>query len=410
MAEHLTEQEIEIYRRRENDPDRPATAAHLAVCQSCLKRVLEPAHSALAVSALTEAFLPSEGEEPFHLSSAELKDYAGGSITEGDQIICESHLEICETCDAELRSLRQIQAPRELFRKRTTWGLTPARLAAAIALIGLLTLAVFVLWQRSTRSTRQEAAKNGTPGIPESALPPPAYVAPTPAVPSNPAAVASLKDNNREISLDQDGKITGLDAFDESTRRLVKSALAGEALAKPKVLDDLPSAPIKLLGDQPSEVAFQLIGPVGKVIIEQRPTLNWRALSGATNYVVGVFDANFNLVAHSPPLSKPNWTMDAPLPRGRVYSWEVTATKDGKEIKAPVAPTPSAHFKVVDADQMLALSKLKQQSPVSHLALGLTYARFGLVNEATAEFRKLLNDNPDSATAKRLLRTVQNWR
>jgi hypothetical protein len=59
---------------------------------------------------------------------------------------------------------------------------------------------------------------------------------------------------------------------------------------------------------------------------------------------------------------------------------------------------------------MLALSKLKQHQPVSHLALGLTYARFGLVNEAEAEFRKLLNENPDSAIAKRLLRTVQNWR
>jgi hypothetical protein len=132
-------------------------------------------------------------------------------------------------------------------------------------------------------------------------------------------------------------------------------------------------------------------------------------LSGATSYVVGVFDANFNLVAHSPPVSKTKWTVDVPLQRGQSYSWEVTATKDGKEIKSPVAPAPSAQFKLLEADKVNALAKLKQQNPISHLALGLTYARFGLVNEAEAEFRKLLNENPDSAIAKRLLRTVQAW-
>lgn len=409
MAEHLTEQEIEIYRRRDDDSARQTTAAHLAVCQPCLRRVLEPTHSALAVSALTEAFFPTAGEEPFHLSPSELQNYAAGSVTEADKVICESHVEICEKCDAELRLLTGVRVQRKDSRRWAIGGLTPARLAAAIALIGLLTLAVLVLWQRSSRSTPQESAKDGTPGIPESG-PPADSIPRTPAVPSNPPAVAIVKDNNREISLGQDGKITGLDGFDESTQRMVKSALTGEGLAKPKVLDDLPSAPIKLLGEQPSEVAFQLIGPMGKVIIEQRPTFSWRALSGATSYVVGVFDANFNLVAHSPPLSKTKWTVNVPLQRGQVYSWEVTSTKDGKEIKAPVAPAPSAQFKLLDADQMLALSKLKQQKPVSHLALGLTYARFGLVNEAESEFRKLMNENPDSAIAKRLLRTIQNWR
>jgi len=409
MPEHLTEQEIENYRRRDGDRDRQTTAAHLAVCQSCLQRVLEPSHSALAVSALTEAFLPTAGEEPFHLSPSELQNYAAGAITEADKIICESHIEICEECDAELRLLKRVQAQREPPRTWTIRGLTPARLAAALALIGLLTLAVLVLWQRSSRPTRQESVKNGVPGIPESALPPD-YVAPTPTVSSGPPVVASLRDNNREISLDQEGKITGVDGFDESTQRLVKSALAGEVLAKPKVLDDLSSAQIKLLDGAPSEIAFQLVGPSGKVITEQRPTLRWRALSGAKSYVVSVFDSSFNRVAQSPSLSRKNWTVGEPLKRGQRYSWEVTATKDGKEIKAPVAPAPRAQFKLLEADKLNTLSKLKQEKPVSHLALGLTYARFGLVSEAEAEFRKLANENPDSATAKRLLRTVQNWR
>lgn len=407
MAEqHLTEPEIENYRQRQgSNLDRETVAAHLALCKPCFRRVLETANTAVAVNALTEAFFPTVGEEPFHLSSTELHNYATGSAAKADQIICESHVEICEECDAELRLLTHVQAPQKLPRAWSIWGSTPARLAAAIALIGLLTLAVLILWQRSSRSTREESVKSV---VPASALPPD-YVAPPPAVPASPPVVASLSDNNRELRLDQDGRLTGLDGFDESTQRLVKSTLAGEGLAKPKVLDDLRSAPIKLLGDQSSEVAFQLTGPVGKVITEQRPTLSWRPLSGATSYVVGVFDANFNLVAHSPSLLKTNWTVDVSLQRGQSYSWEVTATKDGKEIKAPVAPTPSAQFKLVEADQMSALSKLKQQKPVSHLALGLSYARFGLVDEAEGEFRQLVNENPDSAVARKLLRTVQAW-
>src|SRR5882672_4638896 len=104
MAEHLTGQEIELYRRRQGNPgSRETTAAHLAVCRPCLVRVLDSEHSELAVDALTEALLPAVDDPPFHLTHAELKSYVGGSIAKADQIICESHLEICEQCDEELR-------------------------------------------------------------------------------------------------------------------------------------------------------------------------------------------------------------------------------------------------------------------------------------------------------------------
>jgi hypothetical protein len=219
-----------------------------------------------------------------------------------------------------------------------------------------------------------------------------------------------LKDNNREIRLDQEGKVTGLEGFDESSQKMARAALAGESLAKPRVLDDLSPPPIRLLGKAAGEQTFDLIGPARRVITKERPTLRWQPLSGATNYVISIFDNNFNRVATSPPLSKTNWTVDVQLKRGQSYSWEVTAAKDGKQITAPVAPDPRAQFKLLEADKLSALSKLKQQKPVSHLALGLTYARFGLVDEAEDEFRKLVTENPDSALAKKLLRTVQAWR
>ena len=90
--------------------------------------------------------------------------------------------------------------------------------------------------------------------------------------------LASLKDNDREIRLDQEGKLTGMEGFDESSQRMVRAALAGEGLSKPNVLDNMSSPPIKLLGEPAGESVFQLIGPLGKVITEQRPNLKWREI------------------------------------------------------------------------------------------------------------------------------------
>ena len=420
MTEHLTEQEIERYRQPEgNNPgNRQITAAHLAVCQPCLTRVLDSEHAILAVNNLTEAFLPSVGEEPFHLSHAELQSYCAGSIATADQIVCESHIEICEQCDEELRLISAAQDGQRAQKFAwlwSSWGFpTPARLAAAVALIGLLTLAALVWWRTSSRPTQQGSVSKGAKEIPAAALPPGSVATATPqpgneSVASNPPVVAGLKDNNREIRLDQEGKVTGLEGFDESSQKMVKAALAGEGLAKPRVLEEFSSPPIMFLDERQSEVAFRLTGPISIVITKQRPAFSWRPLTGATSYVVSIFDAKFNRVAMSPPLSKTNWTVEVSLKRGQSYSWEVAATKDGKEITAPVAPAPRAQFKLLDADKLSALSKIKEQKPVSHLALGLMYARFGLVSDAEGEFRQLVKENPDSALAKNLLRTVQAW-
>lgn len=426
MAEHLSGQAIELYRRRQIDAaERRRTDAHLAVCQDCLKRVLNAEHSVLAVDALTEAFLPSVGEEPFHLSDSELTRHLTGSIAKADQTILESHLAICVPCKGRISVLAadhlsrafdsEDQTPKWRFQPWRAWGLSvPTQVAVAIAVVGFLLLGI-VLWrQKSSFSAREESAGNTSRETPTASPPadPSKEATPKPGDgpdASTPSVLATLRDNNREIRLSQDGKLSGLEEFDESAKRMVKATLAGESLAKPKVLDDLSSPPIKLLGDPPGDTTFELIGPFGRVIAEDRPTFKWRVFSGAASYVVSIFDENFNRLARSPVLSKTDWTAAAPLPRGRVYSWEVTATKDGKEITAPVAPALRAEFRILETEKVSALTKLKQQRPVSHLALGLMYAHLGLVPEAEGQFRQLAKENPDSATARKLLRTLHEW-
>ncbi|MCM3874230.1 MAG: hypothetical protein ND895_26370 [Pyrinomonadaceae bacterium] len=427
MTEHLSGQTIELYRRRQIDAaERHRTDAHLAVCEDCLKRVLNAEHSILAVNSLTEAFLPTIGEEPFHLSDAELTGHLTGSLTKADQVILESHLAICAPCKGRVLVLAadqlsrafdpDDQTPKWRFRPWRAWKLpVPVQVALAIAVVGFLVIAVALWRQGSSFSVREESASNGSRETPTAS--PPAErseeATPKPADgthPSTPSLLVSVRDNNREIRLSQAGNLTGLEGFDESTKRMVKAALAGEGLQMPRVLDDLSSPPIRLLGNSSDDNALELIGPLGKVITEERPTFRWRALSRAASYVVSIFDENFNRVARSPILSETTWTAAEPLPRGHVYSWEVTATSDGKEITAPVAPASRAEFRILEAEKLSALTKLKQQKPVSRLAVGLMYANLGLVTEAEGQFRLLAKENPDSAAVKTLLRTVQDWR
>jgi hypothetical protein len=418
MVEHLSEHTIELYRQQQIDmAERRRTDAHLATCEDCLKRLLNGDHSVIAGNALREAFLPSVDETPFHLSDAELSEHLDGSATKADQIICESHLADCVECEERMRLLGASQPLRKFDSQAQTrkWKfLQPWQaVTVAVALLGILLLAL-VFWRQSPRSIREVTA-NHSEGENQIASPPanPAQAA-TPNIEdksdtSNQSVLSSLKDNGREIQLNEEGTLTGLDEFDDSAKRMVKAALAGEGFAKPEVLEDLKSPPIKLLGDPPSETTFELIAPVGRVVADGRPTFRWQPFRGATNYVISVFDENFNRIARSPALSNTKWTITTPLHRGRTYSWEVTATKDSAEVTAPITPAPRAEFRILEAEKVSELRRLERQSRVSHFALGLAYMRFGLLTEAEGEFRQLVKENPNSVLAKKLLRTVQQW-
>ena len=419
MTEHLTSENLEQYRRRKIDPaSRREAEMHLANCESCLERVLDSDHSVLAFNLLNEALLTSKEVAPFHLSKAELTSYLTGAYHEADGIIYTSHLEDCEKCQAESHALSEAAALQSSQRApvvervpaRSLWAgwswLTPARAAAVVVIIGILAFALYQ-WrsQRSSRDLRSESQSNpSTPVAPGTEpTPQPGVIVPTP------PPLVVLKDNNREIRLEHDGKLTGMEGTDDATQRTVIAALKGEELGKPKVLEDLSSPKIELLG-APGRDTFQLVSPLARVITDDRPAFRWQALQDADKYVVSIFDENFNRVAQSPSLTTTSWTSNVRLKRGQRYSWEVRATREGKEIVSPTAPASAATFRILDGEQTTALANLKRQTPVSHLALGMAYARAGLVNDAQREFRQVARENPDSEIAKKLLRTVQGWK
>jgi hypothetical protein len=287
---------------------------------------------------------------------------------------------------------------------------TPARAVAGLLVVAGLVLA-FVMWQRwHARAVDQTAQQTNSQTPSNTPSTSPAQTEATKGSNSDQIPVAaSLEDNGRKIQLDNTGKLTGLEELPESSRSLVRSVLANKTLSKPEVLDKLTAPSITLMDPTARENTFELLGPSGTVIATDRPSLHWQALAGATSYTVSVFDADFNLVTRSTPQTATQWTTPT-LRRGIIYSWEVVAVRDGQEVRSPIAPTPRAQFKILEAEKLLELTSLKQHKPISHLTLGLTYARFGLLAEAEGQLEILGRENPNSPVATRLLRTVQGWR
>jgi hypothetical protein len=152
---------------------------------------------------------------------------------------------------------------------------------------------------------------------------------------------------------------------------------------------------------------FAVIEPVGHVVLTSSPTFRWSAMEGASGYVVEVYDDQFKLAASSHQLTERSWTTPQSLARGKVYSWQVKAIKDGQEVTSPRPPAPQAKFRVLDQGRVNEIANAKRAYASSHLTLGLLYAEAGLLREAEQEFRLLRRANPNSEIARNLLRQVQ---
>lgn len=428
MTDHLTETEVSLFRERTIRPtERERIDAHVAECEPCLRRILPSEDSALVYSELTEALLSDSTEEAFHLSNEDARRYANGLIDQADRVIFESHLDLCDQCSEAVQSLAsplvesvaassvQPEIPARQFSPAWSgaFQFTPARAVAGVLVAAFVVLG-FVVWQRwpgrVVDQTAQQTSSQTSSNTPASGSPTPIETQATKDSNSDQVAVtANLEDNGRKIHLDNSGKLIGLEELPEASRLLVRSVLTTKTLSKPEVLDKLTAPSITLLDPNARENTFGLLGPSGTVIATDHPKLRWQALAGATSYTVSVFDADFNLVTRSAPQTATQWTTPT-LRRGMIYSWEVVAIRNGQEVRSPVAPAPRAQFKILEAEKLRELTKLKKHSPISHLTLGLTYARFGLLAEAEGQLQILARENPNSPVATRLLRTIQEWR
>jgi len=445
LAEHLTQKQFEGYRLRQlGAAELLSVGDHLEACESCRRRVEGAGEGEGAFFALrSELFGEAAGVSAAraHLTAEETARYVEGTLSGETLQTFDDHLSSCEHCALSVEDLRafSVEVAPSLGReyqpeaapsspsvpsvtgRRRRWTFAslptlfrPSPVPAFGAALAVVLLAVFgwLMW-RSTRQgePRQEVVIN------PSTQPTPVVVAPTtsspepaPTPPPTAPAVAQLNDGGGRLTLDREGRLTGAEALPPAYREMLKEALEGRRIERSPQLKGLSRPGSSLMGSEAEGSDFSVLGPVGDVLLDDRPTFRWSALGGATGYVVEVYDDRFNLVASSPQLTARSWAAPQALPRGKVYSWQVKALKDGQEVKSPRPPAPQARFRVLDRAKADEIARARRSYPSSHLTLALLYADAGLLKEAEHELRLLQRANPDSDLARTLLRQVQALR
>lgn len=450
LFEHLSQRQFEGYRRRQLEVSELLSVGdHLDVCETCRRLVASATDGDAAFFSLRAELFgeaaqasPADGLRA-HLTSEQTAAYVDGTLSGDELLTASDHLSSCEHCALSVSDLRAFKeevaptlgheyqpaavssTPPVPASKAGRWRRTLASLpnlfrpslvpafGAALAVI-LLTVAGWLVWRTTRESVpRQEVVVGPSPAsqpAPVTIAPTPTEPVPTPTQPAPAAAVAQLNDGGSLLTLDREGALAGADNLPPAYRSMLKEALGGRRIERSQQLKGLARPGSSLMGAETQGGEFSVLDPVGSVQLSDRPTFRWSSMEGATAYVVEVYDEGFNLVATSPQLNARTWAASQALPRGKVYSWQVKAVKDGEEFKAPRPPAPQAKFRVLDRAKADELARASRAYSSSHLTLGLLYAENGLLKEAEAELRLLQRANPDSELARGLLRQVQALR
>ena len=422
-SEHLTTERLNEYLTRKLKPgDLLLADRHLQGCTECRGYLadLRPMQEAAAILSQTSEW---DADPEVHLSYGELEGLADGTIDDVAREIAEVHTADCLACREQLADLRELRDSLEMpipveaaaaggygLWDRIAGAFTFRNVLAAAAGIAILGFGIWLISRQAGPAPPETAAVNDSVTAGDLPLPTGSdanseqVAIPDESSEADAKAVVSLVDGPMKIELDAEGNVKGIDG--ERFRARVKDVLTSHDVRVSPAARQLRSATGVLMSGESAGAPFSLVTPVGRVIASDRPEFKWGKLAEAETYIVAVFDENFNKVAESPAIKGTSWTPSTRLKRGAVYNWQVTAVKDGQEIKSPVRPAPDAKFRIIDAAAAADIEAARRTG--SHLVLGMTYANAGMTAEAEQEFQALLRQNPGSPLARKLLRQVQS--
>jgi hypothetical protein len=430
LSVHLTKHQIDGYGRRALSPvELLSISEHLGLCGACRQQVQkaldgDAAYLALRSELFREAELSSSLAGRTHLTFEQIAGLVDATLAGEELRIVKDHLTCCQQCELAVDDLRAfndqvvLDVEDRLYPMKVTaekgWHRLSANLASlwakplalgtALAAL-LLVVSGGLVWQAILM---RETNRNVTINSPRVSVP-----ISQESIQEAAAAtvIARLNDGDGHITLDKDGKLSGVDHLPHAYRQMVKGALTGQELERSPLLAGLiEPGSIPRGGSNESGDKFSVSEPVGMVTLSDRPTFRWSQLDGATAYVVEIYDDEFDLVATSPQITDHRWRAPQSLKRGRTYAWQVKAIKDGQELFSPQPSAPQAKFRVLDAAKVRELARARRAYASSHLAMGLLYVQAGLLDEAEQEFRELQRANPDSAVAGLLLKRVRAQR
>jgi hypothetical protein len=147
----------------------------------------------------------------------------------------------------------------------------------------------------------------------------------------------------------------------------------------------------------------------GATVLTDRPALSWQPVPGVTEYQVRLVSGRLDTAGGK---EKRLWTArtkeprlpyppkEKPLRFGRVYSWSVSARKDGEAERAERVLWES-QFSVITEVEAAELARFRPlvagDAPADLLLAALTYQEHGVYEEALALFERLAKLAPKEA-------------
>ena len=280
-----------------------------------------------------------------HVSHEDLEAYANGRLASTRLSSCQTHLDSCEACRAELEDVRTLQTELASFSRPEASRSQPERLrrrrslalplTASVAAILVAGVGTIVWWRHGSLSAHKTSvavsvARSAAPSaVPVAPATSPALAA-APALATSPSLVAS--------------HMPTASARPAAPNALViPTSLPARAAPPAPTTASLQSRDAHLAATPPAaNTGFSLLGPFGEPTSETRPQFSWQPLPGAIGYRVTIVDLSLHPVQHSPALRATTWRPRRALAHGRTYLWQVTATLHGGAKIVASSPTPSA--------------------------------------------------------------------
>ena len=428
MTMHFSKQELLRFQQRLMAADELLLAdRHLSSCTACAQHLASLAGLPGAVAHIQRELAQAEGEPCAFFSYEQKADYVNEHLSTAEMALAKMHLAQCGECClalAELRAVQQTLTPTlaSIPVRHTAWESLLAWVAVPTTRwvwrgLGTVTVAALLVWFSALNWRGREVPGPGQISPPPANAPHQGNVEGTPNVPAPAATLETtgsptgeprvvLLDAGQQVALDATNQLLGLEALSLPVQTAVKEALVTQQVKVPAQVIRMRAATVELLGKGREATDFILLSPVGQVVPSTRPVLKWQALGGATNYFVNVYDANLRKVASSGALTVTEWKPEQELERGHSYYWQVRALRDEQEFFAPAPSAPDAKFKVLERAQFAEIEQTKTVRN-SHLALGVLYARAGMLQEAELELKALAAANPQSPVAKQILQNFE---
>ncbi len=403
MSEHIVKKHLEKYGKRElSSAERVKVILHLSKCEVCLREFQEMFPN--ITNPNREIILPSSEaatDEPFHLNFEEhFQPFVDNEISEIDREIVESHVKVCSFCAASLRDLQEFRQKLELqtivagqnqtgFWQKIAAFFDQNYKSLALAFGLVLTIGLGIMFWLKFPKGEETIAQNS----------------PIPFEPPIKSENSNGADNvNQQITVETNKNSNKSENTNQQPKNAVESPKEVELanLVLPKFLNDLrieETGTVRGSNDLPTQ-KIAVISPNGSVIRGSSPVLRWQNVPNIQSFEVSVFDNDFNPVAKIDSVSGNSWRV-ANLPKGKIYQWQVSAKSVAADGKATNFIGQSKFYIVSERDE----NRIKQAK--DGLEKGKAFAEAGLLREAAGEFRRYLTENPNSETARKFLRQVE---